>query len=467
MAAQRYAAIPTDPILKILSLILGRTARCCPSLSFRRTSRRIRCAVGARTPDTPEVGVLKSNIMAIVMQKMIQSTLQHFRTRYLLYLAGVTLSFCVLAGAWGQASSESPVTPEVQALYAEARVAQAQGDSATAIQKYRAMLKLAPRLAAAYNNLGILYFNQRDYSKAVEVLGQGLKVNPNMPSASAMLGTCFFEMGQYSKAIAPLEAALRSNAKDDHAEMMLARTLVNLKDYAPATTHLKNIVDRNPKDQQAWYLLGKSYLQLSEAALSKINEIDPNSVLSHEIAGEVDESLHNYDEALVEYKKAVDIAPRQPGTHYHMANAYWVMGKWSSAAEEFRAELANDPHNCTARWKMANSLFAADAPADEVLPELNQALEYCPDLMQAHVDRARAYIKLSRPADAIEDLLIAVKDEPDEPSIHFLLATAYKAQGKTAEYQTELHKFGELQRGVSAAAAARASDAMNIKEKSK
>ena len=404
--------------------------------------------------------------MAIVMQNPSLCTVGGWKQQ-LLCSCAVVLACLVPAGAGAQASPESRVTPEVQKLYAEAKTAQAQGDNPRAIEKYRAMLKLAPRLSAAYNNLGILYFNQGNYADAVEVLEQGLKVNPSMPSASAILGTSLFEMGEYAKAEAPLETALDGNPADDHAEMLLARTDVNLKKFSAATTHLNNLVKRDPKNQQAWYLLGKSYLQLSQEALTKVNQIDPNSVLSHEIGGEVDESLHNYDEALVEYKKAIDIAPRQPGTHYHMANAYWVMGKWNSAAEEFRAELTNDPRNCNARWKMANSLFAADTPADQVLPELNQALQYCPNLMQAHVDRARVLIKLSRPADAIEDLLIAVKDEPNEPSIHFLLATAYKAQGKTTEYQAELHKFGELQRGVSAAAAERASDAMTIKENSK
>ena len=32
----------------------------------------------------------------------------------------------------------------------------------------------------AYNNLGALYFRQRNYAKAAAVLEQGLKVNPGM-----------------------------------------------------------------------------------------------------------------------------------------------------------------------------------------------------------------------------------------------------------------------------------------------
>ena len=93
--------------------------------------------------------------------------------------------------AFGQ-SSDNEVTPEVQRLYAQARDAQAQGNVDAAIEKYRQMLKLAPHLAPAYNNLGFLYFNQQDYAHAAEVLERGIKLNPNMPTASALLGISYF-----------------------------------------------------------------------------------------------------------------------------------------------------------------------------------------------------------------------------------------------------------------------------------
>ena len=51
-------------------------------------------------------------------------------------------------------SPNDEVTPQVQQLYPQAKQPSSETTSATAIQKYRAMLRLAPHLAAAYNNLG-------------------------------------------------------------------------------------------------------------------------------------------------------------------------------------------------------------------------------------------------------------------------------------------------------------------------
>lgn len=377
-------------------------------------------------------------------------------------MVSACLALVVVPVAAGQGSDE--VTPEVQQLYAQAKAAQQRGDSAGAIEKYRAMIKLAPHLAAAYNNLGMLYFNGHDYPNAAQVLKRGLELHPDMPTASAMLGMSYFQLGADEKAEPLLRASLKTNPTDDRIEMMLVRILVNLKKLDEAATILNAHLKRNPNDQEAWYILGKTYLQLSENSLRRINEINPNSVVAHEIAGEIDESMHNYDVALVEYKKAIDLAPHAPGTHMHMGNAYWLIGKWESAQDEFKAELVNDPNDCTARWKLANSMLEANDSSEDALAQLNQAVDRCPGLMQARVDRARALVRVGKQSEALPDLLMAEKDSPTEPTIHFLLGAVYRAQGKTAEAQQEMRTYGQLQKDASAAVAGQANDASKLKD---
>jgi predicted Zn-dependent protease len=382
--------------------------------------------------------------------------------RKLCFLA-VCLLTLPLAGAPQQQQDNDEVTPTVQRLYAEANAASQSGDNAKAIEQYRSILKLAPHLAPAYNNLGVLYFNQHDFAHAAQVLKRGLELNPAMPTASAILGMSYVQLGADDKAEPLLRKALEANPKDDQVEMMYARLLINEKKLDEAAVHLNNFLSRNPKNQDAWYLLGKTYLHMSEDALKKINEIDPNSLVAHEIAGEIDESMHNYDLALVEYKKAVDMDPRKPGTHMHMGDAYWYIGKWGSAQTEFRAELKNDPNNCMAQWKLANSILEANDSSQEALSELNASLDRCPTLMQARVDRARALVRLGKQTDALPDLMLAEKDSPREPTIHFLLANVYRSQGKTAEAQEEMRTYGALQREASAEVAGQAKESNSIK----
>jgi tetratricopeptide (TPR) repeat protein len=392
--------------------------------------------------------------------KAVDTTCLRLPFRVLL-VAGLLFVPCL----WGQAqSADDEVTPQVEQLYAQAKAAQQRNDIPTAIEKYRAMIKLAPHLAAAYNNLGMLYYNERDYTHAAETLERGLKLHQKMPTASAMLGMSYYQLGENEKAEPLIRAVLNVNPKDDQAEMTLAQVLIRQRKYEAATQTLNDYLGRNPKDQDAWYLQSKTYLQLSEDALAKINEIDPDSVVAHEITGEIDESMHNYDSALVEYKRAIELAPQKAGTHMHMGNAYWLIGKWASAQTEFKAELAIDPNNCAAHWKMANAMLEANDSNDDALAEVNKAIDRCPTLMQARVDRARALIRLGKHAEALPDLELAVAESPREPTIHFLLASVYKAQGKTADAQQEMQTYGRLQREASEAVAGHASGANAIKK---
>src|ERR1700677_2165140 len=112
---------------------------------------------------------------------MIPRMLKALKPSHQVRLLLAPLSFVVLmaASAFAQSAADNEVTPQVQTLYAQAKAAQQRGDNAAAIEKYRAMLKLAPHLAPAYNNLGRLYFNEHDYAQAVQALKQGLELNPD------------------------------------------------------------------------------------------------------------------------------------------------------------------------------------------------------------------------------------------------------------------------------------------------
>ena len=354
--------------------------------------------------------------------------------------------------------------PRVEKLYDEAREHQQQGDINGAIASYEAILKIAPKLGPAYNNLGALYFRQKDYPKAAATLEQGLKVSPGMPSANALLGISLFQMAEYAKARPRLEAALKANPRDNNAQMFLAKDLLKLGDASSAATQLQQVADRDPKNQEAYYLLAKTYMQLSESAFAKMNAIDPNSVLSYQLSAEVMESMNNYDGAIVQLKKAVDLAPNQPGNHYKLGDAYFSQSQWDSASEEFQAELAVNPSNCAAYWKSGAVILQKNGSAADALAQIDKALALCPNLTDARADHARALIKLERNQDAVTDLLVAEKANPTEPSIHFLLAKVYRSLGRGAEAATEMQTFSRLDEEARAATAERAQEVIKNKQ---
>lgn len=359
-------------------------------------------------------------------------------------IAAFLLSCSLVAGGASLLAAQQTVSPEVQALYQNARSAQAANDNDTAVADYLKIIRLDPRLGAAYNNLGRLYYNMGRYSDAVPVLMRGLRIDPSMHPAEIILGASYCQMGSFDKAKTSLEAALKSLPDDRFARMTLVHVLMGQNDLDQAVQQLRHLTNNDPKDQEAWYLLGKLQLQLSQQAFERVHAIDPNSPLSHELSGEIMESMKNTPGAIAEYKKALEVAPNDGGAMEHLANAYWNSGEWAEARDSFTAILQHDPNNCLAHWKLANSLDELNASSEDALKQVDAALATCPSLAQARVEKARILLRLGRPADSLPELLNAEKAAPDEPSIQILLARTYKALGDSAHAAEADAKFKQL-----------------------
>ena len=359
-------------------------------------------------------------------------------------IAAFVLSCSLVSGGATLLAAQQTVSPEVQALYQRARTAQAADDNAGAVAYYLKILRLDPKLGAAYNNLGRLYYNMGRYADAIPILVRGLRIDPSMHPAEIILGASYYQVGSFDKATRSLEAALRALPGDRFARITLVHALVEQNNLDEAVEQLRQLTSNDPKDQEAWYLLGKLQLQLSQQAFERVHSIDPNSPLSHELSGEIMESMKNSPGAIAEYKKALAIAPTDMGAMEHLANAYWGAGEWTEARDSFAAILQQDPNNCLAHWKLANSLDELNTPPADALKQVDAALATCPSLSQARVEKAKILLRLGRPADSLPELLNAEKSVPDEPSIQILLAKAYKALGDSAHAAEADAKFKQL-----------------------
>jgi tetratricopeptide (TPR) repeat protein len=379
-------------------------------------------------------------------------------------LVALLSGLLLLESAAAQKAPTARSDEQIQNLYAEAKSAQAQGNLAAAAARYESLLKIAPELAPAYNNLGSIYLQMRDYQKAVATLQKGLQLDRKMVSAIALLGISRYQIADYAGARRDLEAALHINPKDENAELFLCKDLIKLGDFDSAAVHLRQLSKRQPQNQEIWYLLGKVHMKLSEEALSNLNAINPESVWVHEISGEVMEGMKNFDGAVLEYKKAVELAPTQAGVHYALGNAYWLIHMWEQAKTELQAEIENDPGNCTAQWKLGNIRLEQRQDPSDALAEISSALSMCPNLVGAHVDRGRALMRLDRNEEAIGDFQTAEKADPSEPGTHFLLAQALRATGKTREAQAEMQVFSKLEEAARDKTAERAKRLLEEKQ---
>ncbi len=92
-----------------------------------------------------------------------------------------------------------------------------------AIAAYQKAVSLDPQLAAAYVNLGTLYFGTQQYEKAANSYRRALSINPDYPLAHFNMGNLYDELGDTDQAQSHYQAALKldPNYADAHYNLAL------------------------------------------------------------------------------------------------------------------------------------------------------------------------------------------------------------------------------------------------------
>ena len=305
-------------------------------------------------------------------------------------------------------------------------------------------MKLDARLAPAYNNLGRLYFEQARYAEAIKVLKRALELHPKLVPSRALLGISLYQIGEYKMAHQELGTALQLNPRDRNAKLYLARSLFELEDFRVAAQVLEELQREEPKDTQVLYSLGQTYMKLASSTLEKLQNLDPNSYLIEVLLGKTAEAKQVYADGVEHYRKAISKAPNIPSLHYALGNALWLSGQFPEALQEFHRALELNPYDYMASWKAAHIVLSQNP--EEAFRLSNRALELKPDLAQALLVRGRALLTLKKLNDAIKDFKKVAVLAPDEETVHYQLARAYRQLGLTREAEAEETIFERMQK---------------------
>jgi tetratricopeptide (TPR) repeat protein len=124
-----------------------------------------------------------------------------------------------------QAAVEAVVTAPVidpdQQSYQAAIAILKQGKVAEAIKQLEQLSIKAPKLEFIFTNLGLAYFNQKDYEKAEQAFQQAIALNDQDAIAFNHLGVIHRMRGQFREARQTYQTAININSKYAQAHLNL------------------------------------------------------------------------------------------------------------------------------------------------------------------------------------------------------------------------------------------------------
>ena len=187
-------------------------------------------------------------------------------------------------------------------------------------------------VAYAHSNLGALYLELGDYTKAEAEFKKGIKVKPTLPTNYLNLGTVYASQGRYQKAKEAYEKteSLYKNFKWGYeipSELYLnkARTLLILGLYKEAENSVVHHLKRFPAPGLGHFTLGKIYTAMGKLtdALREYEQSgnDPKlKAQAHNNRALIFIQQYHFNRAYEELNRAITIYPNLYDAHYNLGN---------------------------------------------------------------------------------------------------------------------------------------------------
>lgn len=365
----------------------------------------------------------------------------------LFLVAALALALCNCLGQTQPAAanpSDLAYSMEQQGKYPEAEAA------------WREVAKAHPSNAEAYAHLGLLEARQERYSQAVPLYRKALALNPSLPGLRLNMGLSLFKSGALKDSIqtfAPLLKTLPPSSPDAlRLTTLIGLAHYGLGEYAAAIAPLKKATAADPQNLPFRLALAHSCLWSKQykCVLDVYHEIlllNAESAEADMLAGEAMDEMKDNAGATHQFRAAVKADPREPNVHFGLGYLLWGLMQYEEAAQEFQAELANNPEHAQALVFMADTQMRLNHP-EQAPPLLEKALRIDPGIELAHLDLGILYGDAGRKDDALRELKTAAKLSPEDQNVHFRLGRFYQAEGRKDEAKVEFDKTRSLQKAA-------------------
>ena len=183
-----------------------------------------------------------------------------------------------------------------------------------ALEMLRKAEHLAPQTAGVRLNIGLVYYRQNDFQKAIPPFESVVRDLPNSFQARYLLGLCYFFLERYGDAATMLEPL-----------------------WPEASSQLNYL-----------YVLGIAANKaggsdLEQRALTHLVEIGQNSPEFHLLMGKAHLNREEYDYAISELGLAAKGDPALPFVHFNLGMAYLRKQDLERAKAEFLKDIALEP----------------------------------------------------------------------------------------------------------------------------
>lgn len=313
----------------------------------------------------------------------------------------------------------------------------------SAARAFNQGLVIAPQSVSLNENIGLLFYRQKDYSKAKQYLQTAVAWGSQNPGVRFSLAACQLRTGEEAKALAELKA-LEPALKDvsDYWEERGRAELPN--DATRAEASFIRALDLKPNSLVA--LNGAAAAAekqgMDEKALAyliRARDAAPDDVTTLTHFGEVCIRRDLGPDARDALAKAHRLEPSNNSVLYYLARANIALENWQQAYDLFNELSKRVPTFAPAYYAMGWLDLKLNRPDDARL-KLEHSLAISPGLSGARYELAKLDLD-SGDIDKAEKLLeIVLKQNPGDAKANMTMGDIMERKGKPDLAQTLFEK---------------------------
>src|SRR5436309_1139587 len=281
---------------------------------------------------------------------------------------------------------------------------------------------------------GIAAFKDGRYSVAAAKFREALKRSPDQTTrvlaalTAASQGKCDTALPQLIALPEPDDAALYRMASLAAVKCYSAK-----HDEANTFSLLQRLRQRFPNDPDVLYMSAKLHMTAFNDTTYAMFQSAPSSYRVHQLSAEIFEVEGRYEQAVAEYRKAIELNPHAPELHYRLGRALLLQShdpaSLELAAAEFTAELKLSPEDGACEFQLGQIAQVEGKPSEAKL-HFERATALSPTFAAGLIALGKINTQEKQYGNAIRLLSRAVELQPENESAHYALLTAYRNAGE-------------------------------------
>jgi tetratricopeptide (TPR) repeat protein len=288
---------------------------------------------------------------------------------------------------------------------------------------------------AAYN-LGIAYFNDQEYNKALEQFDRIIAALPAFEKPYYGRALILYRREDFAKAKSDFQRVIKYNPNDYKPYFYLGKISINLKQYKDATKYLQKASEINPDYSKIYLEMGNIYFIQKKYRpaiphYKRAVELAPTDKEGLQKLGECYYRTQIYYSAYSQFQKILEAEPYEPAANFMIGITAYKQAVLSELIEAF-LELfdVNIAEESKEKKKLAGTRKERQQVYQEMVKSFRKAKQGRKNFLEATFNLALTYHDMGKLDSAKTYYLETLTIDPNLVKAHIKLAKVYDTQGQ-------------------------------------